>query len=208
VLDVRSSLALTTAFAAIALAVLGAGAGLAQTPAAQQVFISPMGEPFRAPDGQPYPSAAWFAGADADHNGVLTRAEFRADALRFFKVLDANGDGKLNNFEVDIYEYRIAPEIVINSQDTSAASLQSHADDDGPSHNTTLSTVIQGAANFSWRNDPEPVRSADADFNMKITQDEFMAAADRRFAALLPDGADGVRFTDLPPTPAQRNRRK
>jgi hypothetical protein len=28
-----------------------------------QLFISPAGEPFRAPAGAPYPIAAWFAGA-------------------------------------------------------------------------------------------------------------------------------------------------
>ena len=204
--EVRPSLALTTTLAALVLALPGAGAALAQTAAAQQVFISPMGEPFRAPAGQPYPSALWFAGADANHDEALSRAEFRADALRFFKVLDVNGDGKLTNIEVDIYEYRIAPEIVVASSDTSADSLKSNDNGDGPSRNTTLSPIKQGAANYSWRNDPEPVRSADTDFNMKITQDEFMAAADRRFAALLPDGKDVVTFADLPPTPAQGNR--
>ena len=205
----RPSFALILTFAGCAVALSEAPAALAQAPAEQQVFISPMGEPFRAPVGQPYPSAAWFAGADANHDGALTRAEFRADALRFFKVLDINGDGRLTNTEVDIYEYRIAPEIVINSSDTSAASMQPKDDDsDGPSHNTPLSPVKQGAANFSWRNDPEPVRSTDTDFNMKITQDEWMAAADSRFEALLPDGKDDIHFSDLPPTPAQGHRRR
>ena len=60
---------------------------------AVNLFISPMGEPFRAPISQPYPSATWFAGADANHDGVLSREEFRADALRFFKLLDVTKDG-------------------------------------------------------------------------------------------------------------------
>ena len=38
---------------------------------------------------------------------------------------------------------------------------------------------------------------------MKITQDEWMAAADRRFALLRPEGKDGVRFEDLSKTPYQ-----
>jgi len=205
---VRPSLRLTLTLAAFALAAPAAHPALAQSPPNTQLFISPMGEPFRAPADQAYPSAAWFAGADANHDGVLTRQEFRADALRFFKVLDVNGDGRITNTEVDIYEYRVAPEIVIASTDTSAASLQPQDDEqDGPTHNHVLSPIKQGAANYSWRNDPEPVRSADTDFNMKITQDEWLAAADRRFDEILPDGKDAVSFSDLPRTPAQGKRK-
>ena len=78
----------------------------------QQLFISPAGEPFRAPPGAPYPVAAWFAGADANHDGALTRDEFVADALRFFTVVDADKDGVIDGFEVSAYEQRIAPEII------------------------------------------------------------------------------------------------
>lgn len=72
------------------------------------LFLSPAGEPFRGGDGL----AAWFAGADTDHDGALTLAEFRADAMRFFKVLDANHDGVVDGAENQIYETRIAPEIL------------------------------------------------------------------------------------------------
>jgi hypothetical protein len=50
------------------------------------------------------------------------------------------------------------------------------------------------------------VRSADIDFNLKVTQDEWTAAAVRRFKALLPDGKDGLRLADLPRPPAQGKR--
>ncbi len=76
-----------------------------------QRFLSPMGQPFRAPEGEPYPVAAWFAAADTDHDGKLTRAEFRADALAFFKVLDTNGDGVIDAEEIDHYELDVAPEV-------------------------------------------------------------------------------------------------
>jgi hypothetical protein len=168
----------------------------------QQLFISPMGEPFRAPASQPYPSAQWFAQADADHDGVISRSEFRADALRFFKVLDLNNDGRITDLEVQRYEYILAPEIVQATQDTSNAGVQTGADDSAYKH-TALSTVRQGAANFGFLNDPEPVRSADVMFNRKITQDEWLAAADRRFN-LLAAGEAGLKLADLPHPPNQK----
>ncbi|MEO8113421.1 MAG: hypothetical protein ABI655_03495, partial [Phenylobacterium sp.] len=81
--------------------------GLPDGPPRPRLFISPSGEPFRGPDGL----GAWLAGADADHDGAVTLTEFRADAVRFFKVLDANGDGRIDGFEIQAYERDIAPEI-------------------------------------------------------------------------------------------------
>jgi hypothetical protein len=76
------------------------------------VFISPSGKPFRAPPGAPYPVVDWFHQADRNGDSRLDRSEFLADAEAFFKVLDVNGDGVLDPYEVSIYEHRIAPEIL------------------------------------------------------------------------------------------------
>ena len=38
---------------------------------------------------------------------------------------------------------------------------------------------------------------------MKVTLDEWMAAADRRFKLIRPDDQDGLRFADLAKTPFQ-----
>jgi hypothetical protein len=81
-----------------------------ETPA--NVFISPCGRPFRAKPGEPYPVDAWFKMADANSDGKLDHAEFVADALAFFKLLDRNGDGVLSPTEVAYYEQRIAPEVL------------------------------------------------------------------------------------------------
>ncbi len=184
----------------IAVLLLGA-AGAAWAQNLTQIFVSPMGEPFRATDAQPFPSAAWFAQADANHDGVISRAEFRADAQRFFKLLDLNGDGKLNDMEMHLYEVQVAPEIVAASVDTSQD--QSTATDfKGDPVQQTLSHVRQGASFFGMIDDPEPVRSADGDFNMKVTLDEWLAAADRRFRILAGD-KDGLKLADLPKTPFQ-----
>lgn len=73
-------------------------------PPRPSLFISPFGEPFTAEPGAPYPSAAWFAGADADHDGAVTLAEFTADGARYFNSLDTDRDGRLNQTELAAYE--------------------------------------------------------------------------------------------------------
>jgi hypothetical protein len=72
-----------------------------------RLFISPMGEPFRGAD----PVGIWFDGADTNHDGVLTLAEFTADADRFFLRLDRGHDGEIDPDDIDYYETVLAPEI-------------------------------------------------------------------------------------------------
>lgn len=77
---------------------------------ASRLFISPMGEPFRS-DLKGDPEAAWFAQADADHDGRISRAEFRADAERWFAVIDRGHDGEVDPNDLDYYEDSLVPEI-------------------------------------------------------------------------------------------------
>jgi len=187
----------------LVLAALPASPALAQQ-GTYNLFIAPMGEPFRAPVGKPYPSDQWFAKADANHDGAVTRDEFRADAVRFFKVLDVDGDGKIRDDEIVRYEKQMAPEIVANSFDTSNTQPVNASDDDNTlGKHTPLANVRQGAANFSFLGDPEPVRSADSDFNFKITPEEWQAAADRKFKLLDPNGTGALKYADLPLAPPQ-----
>ena len=55
-------------------------------------FISPMGEPFRANPTGEAPIARWFGQADRNRDGIISPDELQADADRFFKRLDDNGD--------------------------------------------------------------------------------------------------------------------
>src|ERR1051326_4065392 len=80
-------------------------------PKHEQLFSAPMGEPFRAGANDPYPSALWFAQADADHDGKLTKAEMLADADRFFVKLDSDRDGEITPPENRTYEDQMVPEI-------------------------------------------------------------------------------------------------
>lgn len=175
----------------------------------QQLFISPAGEPFRAPPGQPYPVAAWFAGADANHDGVVSRDEFVADALRFFAVVDADHNGMIDGFEVSAYETRIAPEIIGGAAPSMRRGPMGQGPGgDGPPGRGRSggmgANVLQGAALYSLIAEPEPVMGADADFDRRISKDEAAKAARTRFALLDRDKDGVLKLEDLPKTPAQR----
>ncbi len=162
----------------------------------EQLFVSPAGQPFRAPPGAPYPVAAWFAQADADHDGRLTRAEFRADADAWFKIVDQDGNGLLGMIEARRWEEELVPEM---SRDPMGSAIGRR----GPPKRNEADHRRQGAAAYSLVNEPHPVRGADSDFSMTVSAREWTAATDRRFTVLDPDGDGAVLAADLKPTPAQ-----
>ncbi len=91
----------------------GRGPGGPGGPPRVRLFISPSGEPYRGDDGL----GRWLAQADTDHDGAVTLAEFRADALHSFKFLDTNGDGVIDGFEMQHYERDVVPEIGVMTFD-------------------------------------------------------------------------------------------
>jgi hypothetical protein len=105
------------AIAAVGILAAMAGAAAAQVGGAHlvggftQLFISPCGEPYRGRPGEPYPVALWFKQADLNHDGVLDKAEFRADHAGFFDALDADGNGVLDGTEVGFYEHKVVPDV-------------------------------------------------------------------------------------------------
>ncbi len=196
------------------------------------IFISPAGQPFHAAAGQPYPVVQWFAQVDQNHDGRITRQEFRDDFEAFFRTLDANHDGVIDSFEMDDYEQKVAPEIlsVLERPGVEPPSAQdSDGQDDGqtggirqiggehrhradggaPSgagadaRNSSAKLSVLGAYAYSLLNVSEPIASADADFDGKVTLSEFMAAADRRFDLLDPKGVGYLTLATLPRTPDQ-----
>lgn len=186
-------------------------------PRGPQLFISPAGEPFRAGPGAPYPVADWFAGADANHDGALTRDEFVADAVRFFGIVDADHNGVIDGFEVANYEQRIAPEIIGGAAPGSmrrgprglGAGQQDEGgptdDDMSPSHRQRQrgTNVLQGASLFGLIAEPEPVMAADGNFDRRITKDEAIKAAKTRFTLLDADKDGVLKLAELPKTPIQ-----
>ena len=192
------------------------------------VFISPMGEPFRAGPRDPYPVAAWFARANVRGDGQLTEAEFVADAERFFKQLDANHDGVIDGFELEDYEHDVAPEIQpkvrglrpgegmddslkFDDREGQSAPRRRRGGQRGGGEgqggqdpNIVAGDLLrQGAGVYGLLPDPEPVASASSELTGKITLAEWRDAARRRFARLLPPGKSAIALADLPKTPAQ-----
>ncbi len=169
----------------------------APQPPPQQLFLSPSGQPFRAARNQAYPTPQWFAQADADRDGRLTRAEFRADAEAWFKVIDADGDGLVGMPEATRWEDDLVPELARNPGGAGGGRR-------GPPGRNELQTYSQGAAPYSLINEPHPIRGADTDLSFSVSLAEWRAAADRRFAVLDADGDGAVALTDLRLTLAQR----
>ncbi|OHT20476.1 hypothetical protein [Edaphosphingomonas haloaromaticamans] len=168
-------------------------------PKGPQLFIAPMGEPFRAGPVDPYPVGLWFAKADGDGDGRLTRAEFLADADRFFAVLDADRDGEIIPDEVIRYERDIAPEIRLYARGPGTGmGNRKIKKKDIPAYGAPL-----GAGRWSLINIPQPVISADEDFNRAITLAEFRSAAQQRFTGLDTANAGALTLAGLPMTPAQ-----
>ena len=79
-----------------------------------KLFISPSGEPFRGENG----FERWFDQTDTDHDGSIDIAEFRADAMHSFKVVDTNGDGVIDGIELQHYEHDLVPEVSSETFDT------------------------------------------------------------------------------------------
>jgi len=189
------------------------------------LFISPMGEPFRGHRDDPYPVAVWFARVNASHSGEVTEAEFVADADRFFDQLDANHDGVIDGFELTDYERVIAPEInpqirglragegmdpslKFDDREGQARPRGRGRDGGGGERGGGARDIAgdlahQGAANFSLLPDPEPVASASASLNGRITREEWRDAAQRRFQRLLSPGRGTLTLATLPKTAVQ-----
>ena len=182
------------------------------------VFISPSGEPFRAAPGQPYPVDAWFNRADTNHDGVLSEAEFVADATAFFHQVDTNGDGVIDGFEVSNYEQKIAPEILPHIAGLTARDIPPLPTNDPDeqrrreledaqqqaAHPAARGTNYTGAAVFGLIREPEPVAAADLDFDGKVSLAEMVAAARRHFEELDLDHDGRLTRAELPKTPAEK----
>ena len=108
-----------------------------------------VGPNYQAPET---PAPAKFDGADANHDGALSRDEFVADSLRFFAVVDTDHNGVIDGFEVSNYETRIAPEIIGGAAPSMRRGPMGQGpeggDDDGPRRRPSGTNVLQGAALF------------------------------------------------------------
>ena len=174
-----------------------------------QVFFSPSGQPFRAKLGEPYPVAAWFAQADKDHDGKISHDEFLNDALGFFQMLDRNHDKYVSSPENTFYENDVAPEITqVDPRIDQPTNFHADRDSDMQTDNDpTLGRYqksIQGASQYGLIDEPQPIRGADANYDFRISVDEWINATNQRFGVLDANGDGFITADELPKTPAQR----
>lgn len=180
-----------------------------------RIFVSPMGEPFRPKGRDDDTLADWFHQADLDHDGQLTLEEMQKDAERFFALLDVNHDGEIDPDEIARYETVVAPEI--STAHLGFASMGEGGADGGHErrHGRGWSDEgyddgHQGGARYGLLDLPEPVVSADTDFNRGVSLAEFRQAATQRFVALDVDHQGRLSLVVLeslkPPPPAQGNK--
>lgn len=151
-------------------------AGLVRTPGPGRAFLSPMGEPFFGRTANEDGLVVWFEQADANRDGVLTSDEMVADADRFFQLLDLKHDGEIDPDDVMHYEKVVAPELrirpIFSSTTLPGGETDQHVDDES------------SAGQFGLLRNPEPVTSADSNWNRGVSPDEFRRAATKRFRLL------------------------
>ncbi|RZM36897.1 MAG: EF-hand domain-containing protein [Sphingomonas sp.] len=177
-----------------------------------QLFISPMGEPFRASSRSGAAQSLWFTGADADGDGRITLAEFQRDAARFFAVLDRAKDGEIDPEDIAYYENVLVPEIRVatggrgpmseggGGRDGNRNGGQGSGSGGGGSNGKKAAAVHEriGAARFGFFDLPEPVIAADVNLNRGIDTGEFATAAATRFTALDRNHDGGLARGELP----------
>lgn len=172
----------------------------AQTPTVSRrlnrTFISPMGEPFRPSGRDDDTLADWFRQADLNHDGYLTVEEMQKDAERFFATLDVNHDGEIDPDEISRYETAVAPEVSTSHLGMLSLNEGDADGDDGGRRghrgrgrsrgwsDSGYDDGHQGGARYGLLDLPEPVVSADFDFNRGVSLNEFERAATQRFVAL------------------------
>ena len=164
-------------------------ASVSSTRGAGRLFISPMGEPFYGRTAGEDGLVVWFQQADLNHDGMLTADEMTADADRFFQVLDRNHDGEIDPDEITYYEGTIAPQLrvapIISSSTLPGGEVEEHVDDETNAGRMGLLQI------------PEPVSSADTNFDRGVSPQEFRTAALARFQLLDTSGGGQLSLAAL-----------
>jgi hypothetical protein len=159
------------------------------------------------------------AGADVPEP---LRAEFRADAMAFFKTLDVNGDGRIDGFELSAYEHKIVPELIaeVETRAFGPPRPSGGARRNGPYGRERPRPEgggeegggdASGRGHLALLRDPEPVSSADTDVDGRVSAAEWLAAADARFDLLDGKGADALTreaMANLLPKPGKPGKRR
>ena len=160
---------------------------------------TPNGEPLPTPPLQGFDSpgcpailGTWFDRIDTNHDGVIDRAEFMADAEAQFARMDLNHDGIITPGTLAEYRAGFAGhgplqplKRGIGGSDEGATPVQvaQSLSYGNPKKAKSLTDLQQGGGNDP-RIEPDPVMSADTSLRFQVTKKDFMDQAVRRFARL------------------------
>jgi len=173
------------------------------------LFISPMGEPFRDQPTREAGLEAWFAQTDKDGNRLLSVQEMRDDAARFFATLDKGQDREIDPDDIKRYEGEIVPEIHMMGSSTGRGVRHAASPDGGsaggsggePGSTKSIRLApavgLKGAGRWGLLNIPQPLTSADANFNRGISLAELQQAATTRYVLLDTNGDGRLSLDEL-----------
>lgn len=148
--------------------------------------VSPCGEVL----GAPTPSEVqyktdmlvWFHRVDTNHDGVLTLQEVLADTDQCFDRMDADHDGSITPLELQQYRLRqpfhaptVKPTLRLgdNMRVTNPDAVETPGEDSEPWFGGGTRQIYYGL---------DPVMSADADADFRVTREELRAQTARKFA--------------------------
>lgn len=145
----------------------GLGMGGRSRPPEQYQIASPNGEPLGyAADRQQCEAllAGWFGRADANRDGQISDSEMYSDAVQWFRRADTDGSGAITVEELTVLRQSLAG--------------RPGAQPQGPDRRTRSEQdrlVVR---------EPDPVMAADINLDFRVTEDELLAMAGRRYAQL------------------------
>ena len=150
--------------------------------AARMVF-SPNGEPLTGgPLGHPGCGEAmdrWFGRVDANHDGRIDRDEFLADARAQFARMDLDHDGNITTDELATFRAPFRDDTPTAADGDGSAEggggRRRHDGGGGGARQSSAPPLGIGA---------DPVMSADANVDFKVTLDEFLRQADEIYTSL------------------------
>lgn len=141
--------------------------------------------------------ALWFERVDANHDGVLTLAEYQADALRQYEVMDLRHDGRVTAAEVASYRQKVmgsayqtisTPEAALPRRASGRRNDPFYDRDD--SDRPSVSGYIPAEM-------PDPIMSADTDLDGSVTVEEFRIYVLKSFTAFDRAHNGGVGKSDI-----------
>ncbi len=171
-------------------------------------MTTPNGEPLPTPPLQGFDSpgcpailGTWFDRIDTNHDGVVDRAEFMADAEAQFARMDLNHDGivtpgTLAQYRAGFEGHEQPGTIRRTGGSDEGGIVPTQVADAGPGGSNPLygkksrglADLQQGGGNDP-RVEPDPVMSADTTLRFQVTKKEFLDQSAHRFARLDRDHA-------------------